>query len=230
MFAPSFPLEEMSMTELEHASLCPSRLSSLIHNDIHLRSFVTRILEPRTPSVVANFQGKFRCEDAYLIPGGRFLVVNSTHHGICLWDLGIHGGKAPRFRPVAAIPEVGHSLLCTGPTQDGLGIILISYPILSDRRIFAYEIYPCMDHPQFSLLGMIQSSQPATNFGIHRNPALYDDLLVFEMDPGDIVAWNIRLNTAIAWKHDNQGIFNVRSLLFFILMVLMCISCVDVDL
>ena len=165
-----------------------------------------------------------------LIPGGRFLVVNSTHHGICLWDLGIHGGKVPRSRPVAVIPEVGRSLLCTGPTQDGLGIILISYPILSDRRIFAYEIYPCMDHPQFSLLGMIQSSQPATNFCIHRTPALYDDLLVFEMDPGDIVAWNIRLNTAIAWKHDNQGIFNVRSLLFFILMVLMCISCVDVDL
>ena len=152
VFAPSFPLEEMSMTELEHASLCPSRLSSLIHNDIPLRSFVTRILEPRTPSVVTDFEGSLHCSNASLIPGGRFLVVNSTHHGICLWDLGIHGGKAPRFRPVAAIPEVGHSLLCTGPTQDGLGIILISYPTLCDRRLFAYEIYPCMDHPQFSLL------------------------------------------------------------------------------
>ena len=230
MFAPSFPLEEMSMTELEHASLCPSRLSSLIHNDIPLRSFVTRILEPRTPSVVANFYENFRCRDAYLIPGGRFLVVDSTHHGTCLWDLGIHGGKAPRFRPVAAIPEVGRRSLCTGPTQDGLGIILISRPTSSsDKRIFAYEIYPCMDHPQFTLLGMIQSSQPATVIVIDLR-ALYDDLLVFEMDPGYIVTWNIRLNTAIAWKHDNRDIFNVRSPLFFILMVLMCISCVDVNL
>ena len=214
-----FPLEDMSMTELEHASLCPSRLSSLIHNDIPLRSFVTRILEPRTPSVVTNFERNWRCTDAFLIPGGRFLVVNSTNHGICLWDLGIHGGKEPMFRPVAAIPEVGRRSLCTSPTQDGLRIILISCPAsISDKRIFAYEIYPCMDHPQFTLLGMIQCRQPATRISVERRPALYGDLFVLQMDPGDIVVWNTRrLDTAIAWKLDDHrgGVFDVRSPLFF---------------
>ena len=205
------------MTELEHASLCPSRLSSLIHNDIPLQSFATRILEPRTPSVVTNFEGSLHCTDAFLIPGGRFLVVDSIHHGICLWDLGIHGGKAARFRPVAAIPEVGRRSLCTGPTQDGLGIILISCPTsTSDRRLFAHEIYPCMDHPQFTLLGMIQSSQPAARISVERRPALYGDLLVFQMDPGDLVAWNTRLDTAIAWKlNGHRGVFDVRSPPFF---------------
>ena len=227
VFAPSFPLEDMSITELEHASLCPSRLSSLIHNDIPLQSFATRILEPRTPSAVTNFVGNFHCTDAFLIPGGRFLVVNSTQYGICLWDLGIHGGKVPRFRPVAVIPEVGRRMLCTGPTQDGLGIIFISRPTSTsdwDRTLHAHEIYPCMDHPQFTFLGLIRYAQQATRVG---RRALYGDLLVFENSPY-IVAWNVRLNTAIAWEY-HQAIYNVRSPLFFILMVLICISCVDVN-
>ena len=218
----------MSITELEHASLCPSRLSSLIHNDIPLQSFATRTLEPRTPSVVTNFEEKFHCTDAFLIPGGRFLVVDSTHHGICLWDLGIHGGKVPRFRPVAVIPEVGRRLLCTGPTQDGLGIILISRPTdtSSDRTLRAHEIYPCTNRPRFTLLGSIQYAQQTTD--INRS-ALYGDLLVFVNYPGYVVAWNTRLDTAIAWR-SHQGIYDVRSPLFFIHMVLMYISCVDANL
>ena len=235
VFAPSFPLEEMSMTELEHASLCPSRLSSLIHNDIPLRSFVTRILEPRTPSAGTDSEGKLHCSNVFLIPGGRFLVVSSDH-GICLWDLGIHGGKAPRFRPVAVIPEVRRSVLCTGPTQDGLGVILISCPSglvsgPSDRTLRAHEVYPCTNRPHFTLLGSIQYAQQPTRFG--ERPALYGDLLVFELrsdSPGYIVAWNTRLDTAIAWRYDHQYIYDVRSPLFFILMILMCESCVDVNL
>jgi len=223
VFAPSFPLEDMSITELEHASLCPSRLSSLIHNDIPLQSFATRILEPGTPRVVTNFEGDFHCTDAFLIPGGRFLVVDSICHGICLWDLGIHGGKVPRFRPVAVLPEVGHSLLCTGPTQDGLGIILISrLTSTSDRTLRAHEIYPCTDHPRFTFLGSIQYG----HFSIDRS-ALYGDLLVLNFSSGDIVTWNTRLDTAIAWKLDDQGIYDVRSPLFSILMVLISMFCVD---
>ena len=199
------------MTELEHASLCPSRLLSLIHNDIPLRSFITRILEPRTPSVVTDYEGSLHCTDAFLIPGGRFLVVNSTHHGICLWDLGIHGGKVPRSRPVAVIPEVGRSLLCTGPTQDGLGIILISYPSSTseyDRTLRAYEIYPCTNCPRFTPLGSIQYIQQANR--VFRKTALYGDLVVFENCPGYIVAWNTRLDAAIAWRYDDdQYIDNV---------------------
>jgi hypothetical protein len=231
VFAPSFPVEDMSIAELEHVSLCPSRLSSLIHNEIPLQSFITRILEPRTPS---NFEGDLYT-DAFLIPGGRFLVVNSTHHGVCLWDLGIHGGKAPRFRPVAVIPDMNRLLLCSGPTQDGLGIILISWSTsTSDRTLCAHEIYPCTNCPQFTLLGSIQYAQQGTRFTVNHKPTLYGDLLVFANSPGHIVAWNTRLDTAIAWRyhdgHDDQYIYDVRSPLFFILMVLMSIFCVDVNL
>ncbi|EDR03746.1 uncharacterized protein LACBIDRAFT_306761 [Laccaria bicolor S238N-H82] len=223
VFAPSFPLEDMSTTELEHASLCPSRLSSLIHNGVPLRSFVTRILEPRTPSIVPTVEGNLHCKNAFLIPGGRFLVVNSTHHGICLWDLGIHGGKAPRFRPVAVIPELDHSFLC-GPTQDGLGIILISWPTsnpsgsnTSDRTLRAYEIYPCMNSPRFTLLGSIR--YPQQDGRVARSPALYDNLLVFELhtedSPDYIVAWNIRLDTAIAWRHDHRGLYDLDDVIIY---------------
>ena len=215
------------MTELEHASLCPSRLSSLIHNDIPLRSFVTRILEPRTPSAGTDSEGKLHCSNVFLIPGGRFLVVSSDH-GICLWDLGIHGGKAPRFRPVAVIPEV---MLCCGPTQDGLGISRATRNDIPARTLRAHEIYPCTNRPHFTLLGSIQYAQRPTRFG--ERPALYGDLLVFELrsdSPGYIVAWNTRLDTAIAWRYDHQYIYDVRSPLFFILMILMCESCVDVNL
>ncbi|EDR03747.1 uncharacterized protein LACBIDRAFT_306762 [Laccaria bicolor S238N-H82] len=204
VFAPSFPLEDMSITELEHASLCPSRLSSLIHNDIPLRSFVTRILEPRTPT---DSEGDLCCSSVFLIPGGRFLVVDSAH-GICLWDLGIHGGKAPKFRPVAVIPDV--MLLCCGPTQDGLGIILISRRTRHrnpNRTLRAHEIYPCMNRPHLTLLGSIQYAQQATHVG--GRPALYSDLLVFENSPGYIVAWNTRLDTAIAWRYDHQYIYDM---------------------
>lgn len=202
VFAPSFPLEDMSVTELEHASLCPSRLSSLIHNDIHLQSFITRILEPRCTSVVTNLG----FTEPFLIPGGRFLVVYSSINGISLWDLGIHGGKVPRSTPIAAIPDV--MLLCCGPTQDGLGIILISRPNYCsyDETVCAHEIYPCANRPHFTLLGSIEYESDK----VWRKHALYGDLLVFENSPGYIVAWNTRLDTAIAWRyHHDQHIYDL---------------------
>ena len=147
VFAPSSHRKTLSMTELEHAFLCPSRLSSRNHSDLLLRSFVTRILGPRTPTASTATEGILDCSDAFLIPGGQFLVVN---HGICLWDLGIHGGKAPRFRPVAVIPEV---MLCCGPTQEGLGISRPTHYGIPARTLRAHEIYPCTNRPHFTLLG-----------------------------------------------------------------------------
>ena len=185
------------MTELEHASLCPSRLSSRNHSVLPLRSFVTRIFEPRIPTASTATEGILDCSDAFLVPGGRFLVVN---HGICLWDLGIHGAKAPR------------------PTHNGIPA----------RTLRAHEIYPCTNRPHSTLLGLIQYAQQAIRVG--GRPALYGGLLIFENFPGYIVAWNTRLDIAIAWRYDHQYIYDVRSPLFFILMILMCISCVDVNL
>lgn len=206
VFAPSFPLEYMSIKELEHASLAPSRISSLIHKGA-LRSFVTRILEPRTPSIVSNVKTDLKCESTFLIPGGRFLVVNSYCHGICLWDLGIHAGKVPEFSPVDVIQQAGYEFLCTGPTRDGLGIVIVSYlKRWDDRTLVAHEIYPCTSNPKFACLGSIKYPNRIDDIDI---PALSGELLVFKGSPSCIVVWNISLGAAVAWSYSESIYDNI---------------------
>ena len=206
VFAPSFPLEHMSIKELEHASLAPSRISSLIRKGA-LRSFVTRILEPRTPSIRKDVETDLECDSAFLIPGGRFLVVNSVCHGICLWDLGIHAGKVPEFSPIAVIQQAYHPCLCTGPTRDGLGIVIISHLHgSSDRELVAHEIYPCTSNPKFTRLGSIK--YPDKIGYISGRAALSGEFWVFRASYF-IVVWNIRLGAAVAWSY-SESIDNVR--------------------
>ena len=203
VFAPSFPLEHMSIKELEHASLAPSRILSLIRKGA-LRSFVTRILEPRTPSIRKNVKTDLECESAFLIPGGRFLVINSVHHGICLWDLGTQAGKVLAFSPLAVIKQAKHASLWTGPTWDGLGIVIISY--LSDRALVAHEIYPCTSNPKFTRLGSIK--YPDKIGCINERAAFSGELWVFSA-PNFIVVWNIRLGAAVSWS-SSESIDDVR--------------------
>ena len=128
----------------------------------------------------------FGCAGAFLIPGGRFLVVNSRGLGLCLWDLGIHAGKVPEFLPVDVIREADHTSLCTGPTRDGLGIIIISYFYgLSDNALVAHEIYPCTSNPTFTRLGSIKYHEEITF--VSPRAALSGDILVFNTSPSYIV-------------------------------------------
>ena len=88
-FMPSFPFENMSVKELEHAALSPSMLVDRLRND---SCDEARRLEPKRilPFEPSDSEAQsYRCNQPYLVPGGRFLFTKSARNGhIALWDLG----------------------------------------------------------------------------------------------------------------------------------------------
>lgn len=81
IFAPTFPLERMSVHEMERASTAPARMLSRFERKLPTSAVLPvrqRTLPLHTPE---------RVELAYLAAGGRFLTVH-TAYSLQLWDLG----------------------------------------------------------------------------------------------------------------------------------------------
>ncbi|KAJ3512426.1 hypothetical protein NMY22_g15335 [Coprinellus aureogranulatus] len=81
VFKPTFPLDNMSNLELEHAATAPKRFLNLIKH-----------LEP----------GRM-----YLLPGGRFLLVSTKDLSLVLYDLGYSMRYAPDPYPIATSEKWG---------------------------------------------------------------------------------------------------------------------------
>ena len=123
-----YPLENISQIELEHAALSPFRFIKCTKDNItsegDIKSIKTRFLEPRLPPVFSTDENvPFNCVTLFLIPGGRFLLIDTIRHGVALWDLGIHAGIPIKLSPLAVLPTArGSFVSVTSPTPDGRGV------------------------------------------------------------------------------------------------------------
>lgn len=126
-FLPTYPTDEMSLSDLELAATSyyrfSSRLWSELENDQALLPVAARVLSPtgRSPHT----QG-FR--DSILVPGGRFLVTRSNGGTVKLWDLGYMPDMLINTHELALLdnPFLDNEFeLLLQPTANGLGLILL---------------------------------------------------------------------------------------------------------
>ncbi|KAJ7193547.1 hypothetical protein GGX14DRAFT_588511, partial [Mycena pura] len=96
VYHPSFPMEAMSLNELEHAATAYRRFSRRLRHEFSQRSSVAphslRLLEPSGPGE--------EFDNLRLVPGGRFLL-SSNRSMLRLWDVGT-GLAAPVNNPIAS--------------------------------------------------------------------------------------------------------------------------------
>jgi len=125
------PLEHLSRTELENAALSPFRFVNRVKVSItageDVEPFATRVivpnLSPLTPT--EGMDTPFNCNLIYLIPGGRFMFADTTDHGLCLWDLGIHPGSPIKPSPLALLHKASEETTrFTSPTPDAHGVYI----------------------------------------------------------------------------------------------------------
>ncbi|EAU89482.2 hypothetical protein CC1G_07708 [Coprinopsis cinerea okayama7 len=141
----------MSISDLEHLALSPQRFICYMRRNENsvVSPSRTQIFLPKNPF---NPNERLVISQLYLLPGGRFLITNTTSCGLCLWDLGINAGHTPRGRPMAFISLASPVFLEEpNPTADGRGILLFCNSTIAQtpRQFVIYEIYPTADIPAF---------------------------------------------------------------------------------
>ncbi|KAJ3534715.1 hypothetical protein NMY22_g6797 [Coprinellus aureogranulatus] len=109
VFKPTFPLDNMSNLELEHAATAPKRFLNLIK---HLEPgsaplpFSSREIFLRQNPLLQG-QGAHDLRRIYLLPGGRFLLVSTKDLSLVLYDLGYSMRYAPDPYPIATSEKWG---------------------------------------------------------------------------------------------------------------------------
>jgi hypothetical protein len=109
LLSASFPLQKMSLDELEHLALSPARMENLMFNAKHSssdRDQAARPVQTRCMSLCRNHLGDeldMEVDDLHLLPGGRFLLTHHPGDGIYLWDLGHNAAVPPKMRPLASL-------------------------------------------------------------------------------------------------------------------------------
>ena len=138
-FLPSFPLEEMSLDDLEHTALSPHRFQAVIQEyDGHstepllTRKFVPWV-QPRQSGGAAM---KTAIDEMALIPGGRFLLTSTFSGNLFLWDLGFNAGSHMKSLPIAMLEttnegsqevfDVDNFWFNCGPMADSGGIYVVT--------------------------------------------------------------------------------------------------------
>ncbi|EDR03649.1 uncharacterized protein LACBIDRAFT_307066 [Laccaria bicolor S238N-H82] len=177
-FLPSFPLEEMSLDDLEHTALSPRRFQAVIQKyDGHptepllTRKFVPR-LQPRQSGGAAM---KTAIDQMALIPGGRFLLTSTYSGNLYLWDLGFNAGSHMKSLPIAMLEtnegsqggfDMDNFWFNCGPMANSGGIYVVAESNFIARdnvKAVCYEIFPKSEFPNFHRIGAAAIPGPITS-------------------------------------------------------------------
>ncbi|KAF8958135.1 hypothetical protein BDZ97DRAFT_1842683 [Flammula alnicola] len=182
LFKPTYHLDSMTDSQLEQAALFPWKFSFMVKtsNGVPLRPRAHRIL-------VNSLTNAERIEQAQredgrdfaatmLVPGGRFLLTTSDAYSVGsyvkLWDLGQPGIPLLPVLVATTVLE-SHCFVCaTAPTQDGLGIRIVSKFDAENQmhadpyKIKVHEIFPVSPSPAFRQIGVIKVPEHVTCLSI----------------------------------------------------------------
>ncbi|KAF8186899.1 hypothetical protein K438DRAFT_1835222 [Mycena galopus ATCC 62051] len=148
----TYPMENMTLRELEHAATSPARFIAQISKDMNgelIPAFSTRLFQPRLPRSTTGNVGETLM--LRLIPGGRYLVMAGELARISVWDLGYGPAAVINPYPLAStiLPFATHRLLIQ-PTKNkqGFRILTISNQAINNVvDVTVYEIYPAAANP-----------------------------------------------------------------------------------
>ena len=121
VFGPTFPLDEMSKDDLEHAACGPHRFVEHVEKNSadRYKEYQHRTFLPGDPE----YGQSYTVTSMALVPGGRFLAT-SGNGTICLWDLGYNFGQPVKPFPIAMIEGNGATLEAICPSVDGKQLVL----------------------------------------------------------------------------------------------------------
>ncbi|KAJ7440153.1 hypothetical protein FB451DRAFT_1415324 [Mycena latifolia] len=155
----TYPIENMSLADLEHAATSPARFIAQLTkprttNDL-IPAFLTRIFHPRLRKASPADPVLGQISLMRLIPGGRYLVTSTDTARIYLWDLGYSPAAVLNPYPLMSMVllEAPAELLIQ-PTKDHKGFrLLVFYPVGNTLvEIMVFEIYPAAVNPVFTLI------------------------------------------------------------------------------
>ncbi|KAF6754919.1 hypothetical protein DFP72DRAFT_354785 [Ephemerocybe angulata] len=164
LFTPSYPFDEMDLCDLKRAALHPfqwnQRMLSIDPGEQGCLTPHREIPLPRDPRV--NPQVEFL--DAYILPGGRY-VVGSSPNFITLWDLGpIHHSLEYPPRILDTIYDAADRYRISFPTRPSphgtncFRICAFFYSIeMNLRCLRVYEVGPLPRSTSFRLLGQLDT-------------------------------------------------------------------------
>ncbi|KAF6753095.1 hypothetical protein DFP72DRAFT_849464 [Ephemerocybe angulata] len=120
----SFPAQDMSTEELEHAATAPTRFLSLFSDHKPTRTSTRNPNCDLRPTLVQTVPlDAPRSGGVYLVPGGRYLLVNEGR--LALWDVGYRVGvRVKRLARLEARWPV--TLRAVGPCASGSGEIALA--------------------------------------------------------------------------------------------------------
>ncbi|KAF5330201.1 hypothetical protein D9611_010617 [Ephemerocybe angulata] len=116
IFKPTFPMEEMSILEPEHASTGPTRFVEGVKRyqpEESVRPYLTRTPHLRRER---SSYDSFAHDAFQLVPGGRFLFTSALDT-VCLFDLGYNMNVPVKPSPLAVLDNFGE-LRAIAPTKN----------------------------------------------------------------------------------------------------------------
>ncbi|KAH6918158.1 hypothetical protein BKA70DRAFT_1214144 [Coprinopsis sp. MPI-PUGE-AT-0042] len=215
LLSSSFPFQKLSLDELEHLALSPSRMEKLILSTSSSdRNPTARPVQTRCMSLCRNHSGDeldMEVDDLHLLPGGRFLLTHHTGDGIYLWDLGHNAAVPPRMRPLASLHfasgVVDLEMDPPIPTSDRHGVRVVchwsetSYGASPANHVGIYELYPASGKPSFVSVARGRSTETLDVL------SKANDLVVLQQGR-NVIVWDYTQKLAHKWqtKHGYEAL------------------------
>ncbi|KII87672.1 hypothetical protein PLICRDRAFT_42180 [Plicaturopsis crispa FD-325 SS-3] len=212
VFAHTFPMEEMTLLQLKHAATTPYRFLWAIEcqgADGFLQPVARRVLSPpypKDPPGATHDISPVVFTHSQVVPGGRFLLTQSSVYMLQLWDLGYRPGMMVDPVPIASVKigvEVDHYIPSTFPTEDGEGLVVAIVSVAPGTTPpkatwDVFEIYPLATTPgsrRFNRIGSIPYAKPEKFAPFFHN----SDLLIANLEDNTVFAWDFRNDRAVKW-------------------------------
>ncbi|KAG9221771.1 hypothetical protein CCMSSC00406_0006714 [Pleurotus cornucopiae] len=201
-----FPIEHMSVRQLEHAVTAPTRFLRRLLQDLsagNIRPVSTRILSP--PDLTSS-----PINDVKLVTGGRLLIATAAgYQELQIWDLGFSPASVISPRPVLVKRTNGRiQKVLAQTTADSLGIMLLVNTRLDmppQSLLEIYEMYPGSSDPVLHRLASWKFPNDALKryaSTVHIcGPHVVAGYLT-RTGGGEMLVWNYMDNTATKWDID----------------------------
>lgn len=201
VFRPTFPIDQMCVTDLERAVFAPTRwLDHVMRNNMKARGCCARTI---TPSENPYFQG------VYLVPGGRFLITFSEAD-LCVWDLGYSSSTILKNTPIASASHIFNDIFAVVPTADGLGLRIFANTICETNgwtdeesirdEFWIFEIFPLSEKPKLSKIAslLVEDYSDVSLF------VLRGDLLIYH-GANYVKVWNFVTGTGVTFNVGDES-------------------------
>ncbi|KAF6764471.1 hypothetical protein DFP72DRAFT_423404 [Ephemerocybe angulata] len=201
IFKPTFPVEEMSLLELEHASTGPSRFlraAKMQTEEECLRPYLTRIPQLRQ---ARSSHDSSSYNALHLVPGGRFLFT-SGRNTVCLFDLGYNMNVPVKPFPLATLKDFGE-LRAVAPTTNGKELLIATTNRTASTILYIHQIKP-NSRPKdlkFRCIGQMELNGHQAHDSIS-DVHLTSTLTFFRWNQ-EFFLWNWAGNTGCRWPISN---------------------------